>query len=158
LHTLLQNRDQFELLKKDLQLMPNAVEEILRYEPPVQLMPRYVLEDMEFHGVNLKKNQLIVPVIASANRDPLANDNPDVFDISRQDIKHISFGYGPHLCLGLNLARLEAKVAFTRLLQRFPDMTLAEQEFVWTPVPLVRGMENLIVDTNESAATKTSSG
>jgi pimeloyl-[acyl-carrier protein] synthase len=158
LHTLLRNRDQFDLLKKDLQLMPNAVEEILRYEPPVQLMPRYVLEDMEFHGVNLKKNQLIVPVIASANRDPSANDNPDVFDISRQDIKHISFGYGPHLCLGLNLARLEAKVAFTRLLERFPDMTLAEQELVWTPVPLVRGMENLIVDTNESAVKKASSG
>ena len=87
--------------------------------------------------------------MASANRDPAANPNPDVFDIERENIKHVSFGHGIHLCLGLNLARLEGRIAFRKLLERFPNMTMAEQELEWTPIPLVRGMENLIVDTNE---------
>ena len=148
-YTLLQHRDQLEKLKRDPELMSNAVEEMLRYEPPVQLMPRYALDDTEFYGKKIKKNQLIVPIIASANRDPSANENPDVFDITRKNIKHISFGYGPHLCLGLNLARLEAKIAFNMLFERFPNLTLADQEIVWTPIPLVRGMKNLIVNLNE---------
>ena len=148
-YTLLQHRDQLEKLKRDPELMSNAVEEMLRYEPPVQLMPRYALDDTEFYGKKIKKNQLIVPIIASANRDPTANENPDIFDITRKNIKHISFGYGPHLCLGLNLARLEAKIAFNMLFERFPNLTLADQEIVWTPIPLVRGMKNLIVNLNE---------
>lgn len=154
-YTLLQHRDQLEKLKRDPALMINAVEEMLRYEPPVQLMPRYALDDTEFYGKKIKKNQLIVPVIASANRDPAANENPDVFDITRKNIKHISFGYGPHLCLGLNLARLEAKVAFNMLFERFPDLTLADQKIVWTPIPLVRGMKNLVVNLNEGDAVRT---
>ncbi len=154
LYTLLQHPDQFELLKRDRELMPNAIEEMLRYEPPVQLMPRYAHEDIEYHGKKVKAGQLVVPVIAAANRDPAANENPDVFDVTRKDIKHVSFGYGPHLCLGLNLARLEAKVAFNRLFDRFPNMTLAEQEIEWTPIPLVRGMENLLVNINEEATQK----
>ncbi len=152
MHALLQHPDQFEMLQKDPSLTPNAVEEMLRFEPPVQLMPRYAMEDIEFHGKKIKKNQLVVPIIASANRDPKANENPDVFDIMRKDIQHVSFGHGIHLCLGLNLARLEAKVAINMLLERFPHMTLTEQELVWTPIPLVRGMDNLIVDINEGVA------
>ena len=152
MYVLLQHRNQFEMLKKDPGLMPNAVEEMLRFEPPVQLMPRFAKEDVEFYGKKISKDQLIAPIIASANRDPSANENPDVFDITRENITHVSFGHGIHLCLGLNLARLEAKVVFNMLLERFPDMTLAEQELVWTPIPLVRGMGNLIVDTNEVAA------
>lgn len=155
-HLLLQNPDQLELLKKDPELAQNAVEEMLRYEPPVQLMPRYALDDVEFFGKKIKKNQLIAPIIASANRDPAANPNPDVFDITRKDIKHVSFGYGIHLCLGLNLARLEARIAFNLLLQRFPNITLAEQELVWTPIPLIRGMDNLIVNMNEGGAVERS--
>ena len=147
-YTLLQNPDQLELLKRNPDLMTNAVEEMLRYEPPVQLMPRYAQDDCEFYGKKIKKNQLIAAIIASANRDPAAYDNPEVFDITRKNIKHVSFGHGIHLCLGLNLARLEAKIAFTKLLARFPEMTLAEQEIVWTPLPIVRGMDNLIVNVN----------
>jgi cytochrome P450 len=75
-----------------------------------------------------------------------------VFDVTRENIRHVAFGHGIHLCLGLNLARLEAKVAINALLKRFPDMTLADQEIVWTKIPLVRGMENLLIDTNEGAA------
>jgi pimeloyl-[acyl-carrier protein] synthase len=149
-YLLLKHPEQLLKLKDDPSLGPNAIEEMLRYEPPVQLMPRFALEDTEFFGKTIKKNQLIVPMIASANRDPAANDNPDDIDISRENIKHVSFGHGIHLCLGLSLARLEGRIAINILLERFPDMTLVDQKIVWTPLPLVRGMDNLVVQTNES--------
>lgn len=152
LYVLLNHPDQLKKLLDNPSLTPNAIEEILRYEPPVQLMPRFALEDAEFFGKKIKKNQLIVPMIASANRDPAANDNPDDFDISRENIKNVSFGHGIHLCLGLTLARLEGRIAINILLERFPDMTLADQKIVWTPLPLVRGMDNLVIKTNESPA------
>jgi len=153
IYTLLKHRDQFEMLKRDPGLVVNAIEEMLRYEPPVQLMPRFAKEDTVFYGKKIKKNQMIVPVIASANRDPAANDNPDDFDITRKDIRHVSFGYGIHLCLGLNLARLEARVAFNKLLARFPDMTLASDEVNWlSGSALVRGMDQLLINTDDSQA------
>ena len=152
MYTLLQHPEQLELLKRDPSLVPNAIEEMLRYEPPVQFMARFAQTDMEFFGKKIKKNQMILPIIGSANRDPRANENPDVFDVTRENIKHVSFGHGIHLCLGLNLARLEAKVAINALLKHFPEMTLADQEIVWTNIPLVRGMENLLIDVDERAA------
>jgi len=152
MYTLLQHPDQLALLKRDPSLMPNAIEEMLRYEPPVQLMARFASSDLEFFGKKIRKNQMVLPIIGSANRDPKANENPNVFDVTRKDIKHVSFGHGIHLCLGLNLARLEARVAINALLERFPQMTLADQEIVWTNIPLVRGMENLLIDANEPAA------
>lgn len=148
LYTLLNHPEQLRLLRENRALMPNAIEEMLRFEPPVQLMPRFALEDMSFYGRRFRKNQLIGAMIGSANRDPAANDNPDVFDIRRQEIRHVSFGHGIHLCLGMNLARLEASVAFNRLLDRFPEMTLAPQELTWTPSTLVRGMDRLVVNVS----------
>jgi cytochrome P450 len=152
MYTLLAHPEQLELLKRDPSLMPNAIEEMLRYEPPVQFMARFAQTDMEFFGKKIRKNQMILPIIGSANRDPKANENPDVFDVTRENIRHISFGHGIHLCLGLNLARLEAKVAINALLKHFPEMTLADQEIVWTNIPLVRGMENLLIDVEERNA------
>ncbi len=152
MYTLLQHPEQFEMLKQDPSLTPNAVEEMLRYEPPVQFLARYATSDFEFFGKKIKKGQMVVPIIGAANRDPAINDNPDVFDITREEVKHISFGHGIHLCLGLNLARLEAQVAIDMLLERFPHMTMAEQEFTWTVIPLVRGLDNLVVDVNEDKA------
>lgn len=76
-----------------------------------------------------------------------------MFDITRESIKHVSFGHGIHLCLGLALARLEARVALNALLDRFPNMSLAEQEIVWTENPFVRGMEKLLVELDDPAAT-----
>jgi cytochrome P450 len=153
LYLLLQHPEQLALLRDDRSLMDNAIEEMLRYEPPVQFMPRFATQDLEFYGKQIKKDQLVVPLIASANRDEAANANPDVFDITRESIQHVSFGYGIHLCLGLALARLEARVALNTLLDRFPNMSLAEQEIVWTENPFVRGMEKLLVDLNDPAAT-----
>lgn len=148
-HALLSHPDQLDMLRRDPSLIPNAVEEMLRFDPPVQVLPRYAVEDVEFYGKKIKKNQLLIAVVASANRDPIANQNPDQFDITRANTRHGSFGYGIHLCLGLNLARLEAKVAINLLLERFPKMQLTQQKVDWTPIRLVRGMEHLVVATNE---------
>lgn len=148
MYTLLQHPDQLELLREDPALTPNAIEEMLRFEPPVQMMPRFAKQDLEYYGEQIKKDQLIMVGIGSANRDPLANENPDVFDITRKDISHVSFGYGIHLCLGMSLARLEGKVAINALLKRFPRMTLATLEPDWGSNGLVRGMEHLVINTN----------
>jgi cytochrome P450 len=151
LYLVLQHPRQLALLQQDRSLMDNAIEEMLRFEPPVQFMPRFATEDMEFFGKKLKKDQLVIALIASANRDEAANANPDEFDITRESIQHISFGHGIHLCLGLALARLEARVALNAVLDRFPHMRLAEQEIVWTTNPFVRGVEQLIVECGEPA-------
>jgi pimeloyl-[acyl-carrier protein] synthase len=147
MHALLQHRDQLAMLQQDPSLTANAVEEMLRYEPPVQMMARFAKQDMDFHGAAMKKNQLVLLVIASANRDATENAKPDTFDIRRENPSHVSFGYGIHLCLGLSLARLEAKVAIDALLERFPDLALADQEVDWQVGGLVRGMEHLYLQT-----------
>ena len=143
LHALLQEPEQFEHLKAHPELIPNAIEEMLRYEPPVIATQRFAMEDMEFHGKQLKRGDVILVGIAAGNRDPAANDQPDRFDITREKVNQVSFGYGIHLCIGASLARLEAKVAFEHLLDRFPDMTLADEEPTWVPNPFFRGFDHL---------------
>ena len=98
----------------------------MRFEPPVQWMPRFSREDLTFYGRKIRKNRLVVPVIASANRDAAANADPDTFDITRKRARHVAFGRGIHLCLGL--ARMEGRIAMTRLLERFPEISLAPQK------------------------------
>jgi cytochrome P450 len=148
LYLLLTHPQQMALLQKDRSLLPNAIEEMLRYEPPVQFMPRFATQDIEFNGKQIKKNQLLLVMIASANRDANANTDPDRFDVTRKNIQHVSFGYGIHLCLGLTLARLEARIAFEVLLDRFPQLALAEQDIQWTSSnPFVRGIERLMVSS-----------
>jgi len=153
MHALLQNPDQLAQLQQDPSLTPNAVEEMLRYEPPVQMMARFAKQDMDFHGAAIKKNQLVLLVIAAANRDAAENDHPDTFDIHRAHPSHVSFGYGIHLCLGLALARLEAQVAIDALLAKFTDLTLADQTVDWQVGGLVRGMEHLYLETAQQANT-----
>ena len=148
---LLQHPEQLAMLQRDPSLTPNAVEEMLRYEPPVQFMPRIAAQDIDFYGNKIKKNQLLLVSIASANRDEFANPDPDTFDITRESVQHVSFGHGIHLCLGLSLARLEAKVAINALLQRYPNMTLTPQTIDWSSNQFVRGMAHLYVDTNVAA-------
>ena len=105
---------------------------------------RFATQDMEFYGKKIRKDQMLVVMIGGANRDPAANNNPDTFDITRETIKHVSFGYGIHLCLGLALARLEARVAFNAMLDRYPTLDLADQPVPWTNNGFVRGMEQLL--------------
>ena len=100
MHALLQNPDQLAQLQQDPSLTPNAVEEMLRYEPPVQMLARFAKQDMDFHGAAIKKNQLVLLVIAAANRDAAENDHPDIFDIHRAHPSHVSFGYGSTFASG----------------------------------------------------------
>jgi hypothetical protein len=119
MHLLLEHPEQMQKLRDDISLLPNAIEEMLRIEPPVQFTVRTALEDIELSGQKIKKNQLVMAIFSSANRDPDQFDNPDEFDITRKDVGHMGFGYGIHLCLGMSLARLESKIAFQRLLKKF---------------------------------------
>jgi cytochrome P450 len=121
----LQNhREQLELLRRDPTLMQRAVEEMLRYDSPVQSVFRTAKEDVEIGGTAIEKGSGIFLMMGAANRDPAKFPNPDVFDITREQNDHLSFGEGIHYCLGAPLARLEASVAFTALLNRFPHLAL----------------------------------
>lgn len=116
---LLRHPEQLALLQENRELIPNAIEEILRFEPPVQAFSRIVKEDFEYKGYEFKKNQVALLFYAAANRDPRFIENPQIFDIQRKDSKHVSFGHGVHLCLGMSLARLEATIVFNQLLNNF---------------------------------------
>ena len=145
-YLLLRHPDQMQCLREHPALLPNAIEEVLRFESPAQLVTRTALEDGEYLGTRIKKDQFLILVIASANRDPAANWNPHVFDIRRDDVRHIAFGHGIHLCLGAELARLECRIALEMLLERFQSLKL-HTDPVWEPGYWVRGLRELIVDT-----------
>ncbi|WP_404431222.1 cytochrome P450 [Sutcliffiella horikoshii] len=126
-HLLLKHRDEMKKLIDDPSLIGNAVEEILRYDPPVLLTSRWVGEDMELGGQQLKKAQTAIIALAAANRDPNIHESPDVFNVTRENVKHLSFASGPHFCLGAPLARLEAVIALEVLLKRVHDVELLEE-------------------------------
>lgn len=124
-HLLLRHPDQLAALVADPSLVPQAVEEILRYEPPVVATDRIAPEGATVAGCPVAHGEWVMPVLVTANRDPAAHEDPDRFDIHRPDVRHVSFGGGAHHCLGAPLARLEAQVALARLIERFPRMRLA---------------------------------
>ncbi len=142
---LLRHPEQLDLLRNDRSLMDNAIEEMLRFEAPVQFTPRFALEDMTFFGKHIRKNQLVLLMIACANRDEAANPNPGIFDITREEINHVAFGHGIHLCLGLALAKLEARIAFNTILDRFDSLELIDRDPPWSQNALVRGPDRLRV-------------
>lgn len=126
IHSLLANREQYELLKGDISLLDNTIEESLRFDPPLVSTPRKVSEDMEFMGYSLKKNEPLDLSIFSANRDPEMFENPNTFDITRKNSKsHLSFGQGIHYCLGAPLARTEGEIAFSEIIERYPNLKLS---------------------------------
>ena len=126
LFELLDHPQQKAELLADLSLLPSAVEEMLRYRPPVPFTkPRMPREDVEFYGRRLRQGEYVLAVLASANCDPARFADPETFDLRRDPNPHVSFGTGIHICLGLKLARLEAIVAFKRLLTRYPGVALA---------------------------------
>ena len=154
LYLLLKSPDQLAALRADPSRVSNAVEEMLRYEPPVQATRRFVTEDMDFHGTQFKRGQMVFVSIAGSNRDASANDNPGVFDITRDSVKQISFGYGIHLCLGIALARLEAKVVFEEILTRYPTLSLEDEAPAWGSNPFFRGLDYLNVRVREEGQSK----
>jgi cytochrome P450 len=111
-------------LEHDPSLMPNAIEEVLRFDPPVQLTSRTALDDVHVGGVDVAKGSIVIVLLAAANRDTARFVEPTSFDVSRKDVRHLSFSFGAHHCLGAPLARSEATIALGQVLERFPDYEL----------------------------------
>jgi cytochrome P450 len=131
-YLLLIHPDQCANLQTDSGFLQNAIEETLRYEPPVTMIPRIALEDLELHGNAIRRGQIVQLSIASANRDETHFCNPDYFDIKRKSGKIMSFGHGPHGCLGAHLAREETHIALETLFRRMPHLRLDEtREIRW---------------------------
>ncbi len=145
LHALLRHRDQLELLRGDPDLIPTAVEELLRFDSPVQATSRIALEDVEIGGRRVRRGQEVIVTLGSANRDPEQFEAPDRLDVTRKDNRHLSFGHGAHYCLGAPLARLEAQIAFRALLERYPRMTLATDALEYRRNFILRGPTSLPV-------------
>lgn len=141
---LLQHPDQLEALRAG-GVTPAAVDELLRYDPPVQATVRQVYEPIQLEDRQFEPGDDIVLVLAAANRDPEVFDRPDVLDVTRAGNRHLSFGGGIHVCLGAPLARLEGEVALETLLSRYRRIELADERPVWRPGPLFRGLETLPV-------------
>jgi cytochrome P450 len=140
------NPDQLALLKARPELIANAIEEFLRYDSSVQLTGRVALEDIEdLGGKRIPRGETVLCLLGSANRDPAVYpDQPDRLDVTRQNVRPLSFGGGIHFCLGAQLARIEAEVAITTLLRRLPDLKLDDAENAeWRPTFVLRGLKRL---------------
>jgi cytochrome P450 len=145
IHTLLTHPDALSDLRADLTLLPSAVEEILRFESPVQAFGRAVPHQVEIDGTVVPAGSMITIVIGAAHRDSSQYDNPDHFDIHRKRIRHLAFGADAHVCLGSTLARLEAQVAIAALIERFPRLHLVEERPDWGTNFAFRGLRSLPV-------------
>jgi cholest-4-en-3-one 26-monooxygenase len=143
---LLLHPDQHKRLANDLELLPNAIEEMLRWTAPVKNMARTITADTEFHGTVLKRGEKMILLFESANFDEKVFEDPERFNIDRYPNNHLAFGFGTHFCLGNQLARLELSIMQTRLLQRLPDMRLASDDALpLRPANFVSGLEKMPV-------------
>ena len=140
---LLRHPEQMDTLRQDRTLLPNAVEEILRFDGPAQMNARITHEDIAVRGVRIEAGSLMYCMLGAANRDPDIYSLPHEFDISRQQAPHLTFGGGPHYCLGAPLARLECQIAFETLLSRYPVLSYKKDSVVWRDLINVRGLESL---------------
>jgi cytochrome P450 len=143
--TLLNHPEELARLRADPTLLPGAVEELLRYDSPVQRTGRMTNTDVELHGRKIAKGSLVVTAIGAANRDPAHFPDPDRLDITRRDNRHIAFGFGIHFCLGAPLARLEGQIAIGTLLRRMPELRLATSTPEWRESSTLRGLKTLPV-------------
>jgi cytochrome P450 len=142
---LLRNPSQLNILRGDPSLIENAVEELLRYDSPVQFTSRMPLNDVDLGGRTLSAGREVLLVLGAANRDPAQYDDPERLDVTRQDVHHLSFSHGIHFCLGAPLARLEGRIALLALVQRFPSLRLATSEPRRGDNILLRGLAELPV-------------
>lgn len=140
---LLRNPEELARLRADPSLMDRAVEELLRYDGSVQALARLCVEDTEIDGRKIQKGQMLMLSLASANRDPDLVADPDRLDIGRAPSPTMTFGHGPHFCLGASLTRLEMKIALGALISRFPDLRLVDTENEWIPALSHRGLRRL---------------
>jgi cytochrome P450 len=142
---LLRHPGELARLRAEPDLLRGGIEELLRYDSPVQATVRVATQEAELGAAALRPGALVVCGIGAANRDPAAFPDPDRLDTGRAENHHLSFGFGPHFCLGAGLARLEAEVAFAALLERFPGLRLASDAVEFRPNPILRGLRALPV-------------
>jgi cytochrome P450 len=142
--SLHRNPDQWAAIRDNPALIPNAVEEILRYESPVQIVGRVVAEPIEMSGVEIATGTQVLALLGAANRDPEEYPDPDRMDVTRERLKPLSFGGGIHFCLGAQLARIEAEVVLATLLRRLPNLTVPEAHAPkWRDSFTLRGLTTL---------------
>jgi cytochrome P450 len=143
--TLLRHPDQLAKLRADLSLIPSAIEELLRYESPIQYTSRLAPHDVQMGGKTIRKRQAVIAVIGAANRDPERFHDPDRLDICRQDNRHLAFAWAAHFCFGAPLARLESQIAFETVLRRMPSLNLKPSPVTWRENLSFRGLMTLPV-------------
>jgi unspecific monooxygenase len=146
---LLRHPDQLAWLRTHPEAVPAAIEELLRYDPPVQLTLRTALQDTELAGATIKRGELVLLLTGAANRDPTVFEDPDRLDLQRAASGHLSFGLGIHFCLGAPLARLEGEIALAALLRR--DITLAGGDLAYRDNLVLRGLARLPVIVSPAA-------
>lgn len=149
---LLRNRDELRRLQEDPALVVSAVEELLRYDSPVQATTRVATEPVEVGGKRIEPGQVLMTFLGAANRDPARFVDPDRLDIGRQDNRHMAFGHGIHFCLGAPLARVEAQIAFRTLLERMPDPEPEFDEPDWGSSFILRGLRSLPISSRVAAS------
>jgi cytochrome P450 len=145
MYTLLRHPNEADELRQKPELIRSAVEELLRYESPVQYTGRVALDELDICGVRLRRGEAIVFLNAAANRDPRRFEDPDRLNLKRGNNSHLAFGAGSHFCIGSQLARLEGQVAIWKLLRKFPRMRLAQSKAQWIPYLGLRGLKELRV-------------
>jgi cytochrome P450 len=137
--------DQRREVAADRSLIPNVIEETLRYEPTGPHVARYVARDAEYYGTTVPAGSAMLLLVGAANRDERRYEDPDTFDVHRDLSQHLTFGYGLHYCLGAALARLEGRVALDEVLNRFPDWEVDHEHLRLAPTSTVRGWDALPV-------------
>jgi cytochrome P450 len=143
LYLLASHPDQRAALVADPTLIESAVEECLRFEPPVHGLARVLTRDTELHGRRLRRGEKVLLLYASGNRDERIFEDPERFDIRRKIDMHLSFGFGVHFCVGLRLGRLEMQIALRSFLERIPDYEVPLEEIHWTHIFATRQMASL---------------
>lgn len=143
---LLRHPGEWDRVRADPGLIPDAVEEGLRYDSPVQMMPRRAAADVTVAGVTVPRGEQVLTVLGAANRDPTVYPDPDRFDPARDGVRHLAFGGGPHFCLGAALGRLEGQLAIEAVCRRLPKLRVAAGELSWRPLPVFRGLRALPVE------------
>ncbi|HYC66046.1 MAG TPA: cytochrome P450, partial [Reyranellaceae bacterium] len=142
--TLHRHPAEWERIKKDPSLIPNMIEELLRYDSSVQLTGRVTNADVEVGGVTIPAQESVVILLGAANRDPAQYADPDRLDVARQNVRPLSFGGGIHFCLGAQLARLEGELVFSALVKRMPNLELPEKDKpAWRRSFTLRGLTTL---------------
>jgi cytochrome P450 len=140
---LLQHSQQWQALQNAPSLLPSALKELLRFDSPVQYTGRRLKVDVEMHGQLLKKGDLVIPLLGAANRDPAQFSDPDRLDLHRNQGAHLSFGYGPHVCIGATLTYLEAEIAMRNVIQRLPELRLTGSTLSWGSNAVFRSLNQL---------------